>query len=94
MSRMVFCQRMQQTLEGFDRPPFPGPRGQFVYENLSKQAWQAWLKHQTLLINEKRLNLMDAQTQTYLNGEFDKWLKGEQVDQAEGYVPPSDEKKS
>jgi len=93
MSRTVFCQRLQQTLEGFDRPPFPGSRGQFVYEHLSKQAWQAWLKHQTLLINEKRLNLMEPQTQQYLNGEFEKWLKGEEVDQAEGYVAPETTKK-
>ena len=51
-------------------------------------AWQDWLKHQTLLINEKRLNLMDPSTHTFLQGEFDKFIAGEEYEKAEGYVPP------
>ncbi len=92
MARTLYCQRLKQELEGFDKPPFPGQKGQFIFENLSKQAWQEWLKHQTLLINEKRLSLMEPSTQAYLNGEFEKWLKGEVVDQAEGYVAPEEKK--
>lgn len=89
MSRMVFCRKYQQDMEGLERPPYPGPKGQDIYDNVSQQAWQEWLKHQTMLINEKRLNMMDPETQTYLKGEFDKFLAGDDVEQPEGYVPPS-----
>ncbi|MFP5383436.1 MAG: oxidative damage protection protein [Gammaproteobacteria bacterium] len=88
MSRTVFCRRLKRELEGLDRPPFPGPVGQQVYETVSKQAWQEWLRHQTLLINEKRLLLTDPATAEYLAVQREKFLDGEAVDRAEGYVPP------
>lgn len=87
-SRTVFCRRHQQTLEGLEMPPLPGPKGQDIFENVSKKAWQDWMSHQTMLINEKRLNLMDMTTRTYLNEQMDKFFSGEAVDQADGYVPP------
>ncbi|CBL44304.1 Protein of unknown function (DUF495) [gamma proteobacterium HdN1] len=88
MSRQVFCRKYKQDLEGLPRPPYPGPRGQMIFEQVSKQAWNEWLKHQTRLINEKRLNLMQAETQAYLAGELEKFLDGANFDQAEGFVPP------
>lgn len=88
MTRTVFCSRLKQELEGLDRPPFPGPAGQKIFETVSKQAWQDWLKHQTLLINEKRLALTAPETQKYLGEQRDRFLRGEAVDRAEGYVPP------
>ncbi|MFZ5724440.1 MAG: oxidative damage protection protein [Pseudomonadota bacterium] len=88
MTRLVFCTRHRKELEGLDRPPFPGPAGQKIFETVSKQAWQEWLKHQTLLINEKRLALTDPATQQYLAAQRDRFLAGESVDRAEGYVPP------
>lgn len=88
MSRTVFCRRHQKELEGLERPPFPGTVGQQIFETVSKQAWQEWLKHQTLLINEKRLLLTDPATGQYLAGQRDRFLAGEAVDHAEGYVPP------
>ena len=90
MSRTVFCRKLQKELEGLDRPPYPGPKGQDIFDNISKQAWQEWLKHQTMLINEKRLNLMDASTQTYLADELAKYMSGDDYERAEGYVPPSE----
>ena len=90
MSRTVFCRKYQQEMEGLERAPYPGPKGQDIYEHVSKQAWQEWLKHQTMLINEKHLNLMDPEARNYLMGEMDKFLAGEDFDQAEGYMPPSE----
>lgn len=90
MTRTVLCTRLHQELPGLDRPPFPGPVGQRIFETVSKQAWQDWLKHQTLLINEKRLVLTAPETQTYLAGQRDRFLAGEAVDRAEGYVPPKE----
>lgn len=90
MSRTVFCRRYREELEGLDRPPFPGPAGQQIFETVSKKAWQDWLKHQTLLINEKRLLLTEPATASYLAEQREKFLNGEAVDRAEGYVPPKD----
>jgi Fe-S cluster biosynthesis and repair protein YggX len=76
-------------MEAMDRPPYPGAKGQTLFETLSKQAWQDWLAHQTMLINEKQLNMMDPESRSYLQGELDKFISGEDYDQADGYVPPS-----
>ncbi|GAB3284429.1 oxidative damage protection protein [Parahaliea aestuarii] len=90
MSRTVFCRKYQQDLEGLDAPPYPGPKGQDIFENVSKQAWQEWQAHQTMLINEKQLSLVDPQARKYLQGEMDKFFSGQEYDQAEGYVPPAE----
>lgn len=88
MPRTVFCKRYKQELPGLDAPPFPGPKGQEVFEAISAQAWQEWQALQTMLINEKHLNMMDKDARNYLNQQRDKYLSGEEVDQAEGYVAP------
>ena len=66
MSRMVFCRKYQKELEGMAFPPFPGPKGQKLFETVSKQAWQDWLIEQTMIINENHLNVMDPQAQSFL----------------------------
>jgi Fe-S cluster biosynthesis and repair protein YggX len=87
MPRTVFCTRLRKELPGLDAPPFPGPRGQEIYETVSAQAWQEWQALQTMLINEKQLNMMDKEARQYLNRQRDKFLAGEEVDRAEGYIP-------
>ncbi len=89
MSRMVFCKKYQKDMEGMPRPPFPGARGQALFETVSLQAWQEWLEHQTRLINEKHLNMVDASARAYLAEQLDKFMSGGDIDQVEGYVPPS-----
>jgi Fe-S cluster biosynthesis and repair protein YggX len=88
MSKLVHCRKYQQELEALDAPPFPGAKGLDVFEHISKQAWQDWLKHQTMLINEKHLNLMDKKSRDYLSEQMTKYLSGEDYDHAEGYVAP------
>lgn len=90
MSRTVFCRRYQQELEGLDRPPLPGPKGQEIMESISKKAWTEWQAQQTMLINEKHLSLMDPEARKYLQAEMEKFFAGEAHDTAEGYVPPSE----
>ena len=87
MSRTVNCRKYNQTLEGLAAPPFPGERGQAIFDTVSKKAWMEWLQHQTMLINEKQLNVIDPQTQTYLAEQLEKFLSNETFDRAEGYVP-------
>lgn len=88
MTRMVFCRKLQQQLEGLERPPFPGSKGQDIFDNVSKQAWQEWLATQTMLINEKRLSVMDPTTKVYLDEQRERFLANEDVDRIEGYVAP------
>lgn len=88
MTRMVKCTKLGIECEGLDKPPFPGPKGQQIYETISKQAWQDWLKLQTMLINEHRLASFDPQAKKYLDSEREKFLFGGGVALPEGYVPP------
>ncbi|MEM1403786.1 MAG: oxidative damage protection protein [Pseudomonadota bacterium] len=88
MSRTVFCTKYKQELPGLDAPPYPGPKGQEIFDSVSRQAWEEWQAHQTMLINEKHLSLVDPETRKYLQAEMAKFLAGEAYDQAEGYVPP------
>ena len=88
MPRTVFCKLLNQELPGLEAPPFPGPKGQEIFENYSEQAWLGWQEMQTMLINEKHLNMMDKEARKYLNEQRDKFLAGEEVDRAEGYIAP------
>jgi Fe-S cluster biosynthesis and repair protein YggX len=89
MARTVQCIKLQKEAEGLDFPPYPGELGKRIYENVSKEAWQAWLKHQTMLVNENRLNLADVRARKYLAVQMESFFFGGDVDQASGYVPPS-----
>jgi Fe-S cluster biosynthesis and repair protein YggX len=91
MTRTVFCRKYQRELPGLDAPPYPGAKGQDIFEHVSKQAWQEWQAHQTQLINERRLSLLEPQTRKFLQEEMDKFLAGEDFAKAEGYVPPKPE---
>ena len=90
MARMVNCVMLGCEAEGMDRPPIPGELGKRVYENVSKEAWDQWVKHQTMLINENRLNLMDVRARKYLSEQLEKFFFGGETDQIGGYVPPQD----
>jgi Fe-S cluster biosynthesis and repair protein YggX len=89
MARTIHCVKLQREAEGLDLPPYPGELGRRIWESVSKEAWQGWLKHQTMLVNENRLNLADARARKYLAQQMENWFFGGQVDQAAGYVPPS-----
>jgi len=88
MSRTVFCRKYQKEMEGLDFPPMPGAKGQEIMETVSRQAWEEWQNQQTMLINEKHLNLMEPTTRKYLQVQMERFLNNEPFDQAEGYVPP------
>ena len=90
MSRTVFCRKYKKDMEGLDNPPYPGPKGQELFDNVSKKAWDEWQKHQTMLINEKHLNMRDAESRKFLQEQMDKFLSGEDFEVAEGYVPPEE----
>ncbi len=87
MTRTVICRKFGKELPGLNAPPLPGPKGQAIFQDVSQEAWQQWLQHQTRLINEKHLNMMEPEARAYLGEQMDKFLSGEDYDHAEGYVP-------
>jgi Fe-S cluster biosynthesis and repair protein YggX len=89
MTRTVNCRKYQRELEGLESPPMPGPKGQELFETVSKQAWAEWQALQTMLINEKRLDMRDPAARQYLSSEREKFLDNQAGDRAEGYVPPA-----
>ncbi len=89
MPRMVHCKKYDKELPGLTLPPYPGTKGQEIYETVSQQAWTEWQGQQTMLINEKQLNMINADDRKYLQNQMDKFLNNEEFDQAEGYVPES-----
>ena len=89
MTRTVLCRKYDQKLEGLDAPPLPGSKGQELYETVSKKAWLEWQDHQTMLINEKNLNMLDPEARKYLSIQMERFLNNEEIDHAEGYTPPA-----
>jgi Fe-S cluster biosynthesis and repair protein YggX len=90
MARTVHCIKLNKEAEGLDFPPYPGELGKKIFDNVSKEAWSGWLKHQTMLVNENRLNLADARARKYLAQQMEKHFFGEGADAATGFVPPSE----
>jgi Fe-S cluster biosynthesis and repair protein YggX len=88
MARMVNCIKLGRQAEALDFPPYPGELGKRIYESVSKEAWQQWIRMQTMIINENRLNLADAAHRKYLAEQIEKHFFGDGVDQVQGYVPP------
>ncbi len=88
MARTVHCVKLGREAEGLDFPPVPGELGKKIWESVSKEAWQAWQKHQTMLVNENRLNLADVRARKYLSTQMEKYFFGEGADTVSGYVPP------
>jgi Fe-S cluster biosynthesis and repair protein YggX len=88
MPRMVKCVKLGREAEGLDRPTYPGELGKRIFDNVSKEAWAAWIKHQTMLVNENRLNLADQRARKYLQEQMEKHFFGDGADVASGYVPP------
>ena len=87
MSRTVICSRYQKESPGLDKPPLPGPAGEKIFNEVSKQAWNEWQTLQTMLINEKHLSLIDPEARQYLSEQRERFFNNEAVDHAEGYVP-------
>ncbi len=73
--------------EGLEYVPYPGELGRRVYENVSKEAWQRWLAHQTMLINEYRLVPIEPEARKFLEREMEKFFFGEGSEKPSGYVP-------
>jgi Fe-S cluster biosynthesis and repair protein YggX len=88
VSRMVNCVKLQKEAEGLDRMPYPGELGQKIFDNVSKEGWQEWLKFQTMLINENRLSPIDPKSRSFLEAEMEKFFFGEGSEPPPDFVAP------
>lgn len=90
MTRMVHCSKLGVEGEGLDFAPYPGDLGKRIYENISKQGWEAWVGHQTMLINEYRLTPVDPKARKFLEEEMEKFLFGGGSEVPKDFVAPQD----
>ena len=88
MARTVHCVKLGAETEGLERQPYPGELGKRVFDNVSKQAWQQWLNHQTMLINEYRLTPFEPKARKFLEEEMEKFFFAGGAQAPEGYKPP------
>jgi Fe-S cluster biosynthesis and repair protein YggX len=88
MSRQVHCIKLGKDAEGLEAPPYPGELGQRIFENVSKEAWQQWLRHQTILINEHRISLVDPKARKFLEQEMEKFFFGAGSALPGGFISP------
>lgn len=88
MTRTVQCVLLKCEAEGLARPPYPGELGQRIYDNVSKEGWQRWVKHQTMLLNEYRLSAIDPKARRFLATEMEKFLFGEGSAKPDAYQEP------
>ena len=88
MPRSVHCVLLKREADGLDRPPYPGELGRRIYEQVSKEAWAQWLRHQTLLINEYRLTPIEPKARRFLEAEMEKFFFGTGSAAPQGYQPP------
>ena len=91
MSRTILCAKLKKEAEGLAFAPYPGALGQKIFAEISAEAWEMWKAHQTMLINEKRLSMIDPEARKYLANEMEKYLFGGDFEKIEGYVPPKAE---
>jgi Fe-S cluster biosynthesis and repair protein YggX len=88
---MVKCVKLGIEAEGLEQAPFPGPKGEYIFENVSKQAWLEWLNMQTMIINEQRLASFDPSAKKILEQEREKFLFAGGFEMPEGYVPQKED---
>lgn len=91
MSRTVQCVYLKKEAEGLERMPLPGELGERIFNEISQEAWQEWIKHQTMLINEYRLSLIDPKARTFLQDELVKFLFEGGAEKPAEFVAPESE---
>lgn len=89
MSETIFCKKLQKDAPALTQAPYPGELGQKILKEISEPAWQMWIGHQTMVINENHLNLLDDEARKFLRDEMENFLFGDGSKKPEGYVPPT-----
>ena len=88
MTRNVQCVLLKREAPGLDRPPYPGELGQRIFNEVSREAWAAWVRHQTMLINEYRLTPVDPKARKFLEEEMHKYFFGSGSEKPKEFQSP------
>jgi Fe-S cluster biosynthesis and repair protein YggX len=86
--KTILCTLLKKDLPSLSFPPYPGAKGQRIMDQISQEAWNMWLQHQTMLINEHHLNLLDPKARAFLGDEMEKFLFGSGSEKPKGYTAP------
>jgi Fe-S cluster biosynthesis and repair protein YggX len=89
MGRTVHCEHLKKDGDGLDFQLYPGDIGKRIFDNISKEAFALWQKKQTMLINENKLNMMNATDRKFLEDKMVAFLFEGIEPTIEGYVPPT-----
>ena len=90
MTKLIYCKKIKRRIAGIrEQQPYPGSLGEQIFNTMSQQAWDMWLSHQTMLINEYRLNMLDKQARKFLETEMEKFFFGQGSEKPEGFIDPS-----
>jgi Fe-S cluster biosynthesis and repair protein YggX len=81
------CVKLKKEAEGLDRPTYPGDLGKRVFENVSKEGWQLWVRHQTMLINEYRLSPVDPKARKFIEEQMEKFFFGDGAETPPDFKP-------
>lgn len=90
MSHMVHCVKLGKKAPGLKFPPFPNELGKRIYDNVSQEAWDGWLRYQTMIINENRLSLADPRARQYITQQMENYFFGDGADHISSYTPPEE----
>jgi Fe-S cluster biosynthesis and repair protein YggX/rhodanese-related sulfurtransferase len=86
--RTVMCAKLGKELPGLKRRPYPGPLGERIYNEISADAWAAWVEHCKMILNEYRIHSADQNAMKMLMEQCETFLFGEGgIKHPEGYVP-------
>ena len=85
--RIVHCVKLGRDLPGLDAPPWPGPLGQRIYENVSEEAWEQWEERMKMILNEYRLLPFQKEAQQIIAKQMEEFFFGEVAAPPPGYVP-------
>ena len=88
MSRKVHCVKLNKEADGLNAVTYPGELGKRIYEQVSQEAWQMWLGHQTMLINEYRLTPIEPKAREFLEDEMEKFFFGGGSEKPKEFVDP------
>ena len=84
--KLYFAENLKRTCQKWSGPPYPGPKGEELFNSVSKKAWDEWVVLQTTLINEKQLDLSRKDDRDYLNTQLELFLDNKDHDKAEGFT--------
>ena len=83
----IFCKKYQQELDAMMLPPLPGEKGEELMQNYSQASWNEWIKLQTMLINERRLDLSEKENRKWLNEQMMLFLENKDYKKPDGFIP-------